>query len=686
MTTVRKRAMRSYLENNDKDSRKPRNSVSGQSQPVRAVSTGLVASNGSQDAMAANISSDPPSGFGGGTGKRPSSTARPATSRIQRSSNPGASNTTMDMISQQLMETTLIEGPRTDRVLPYDIKPTPLFKSFGEGVDPFRTMFQSSYPRVSVERMKFFCARFFGTKAMGMHWIPTVLSAPHTFLSTLCCASAHLDAILERDIESVETSLLRQEVMHLIGQMMVHPGQQADDLNVTSLIQLIVSEVIGREKISLKIHEGGLEKMVEVRGGLSQLGMRGYLASTCSWVLLESAILREESPRPIFVEYCASRSKTAHSPTAIVPESPLYRPRPHFDTLKNSRHCLKQTFDLLNDVYSMIDLFLQPTHSPREDSTKLASYYKNIMTKYPAISKEQKPQQDDYKYEAIRITAVLQATAIMQHIPLSEALPITASALMEWTSLFAASSRPTIPPSSPLSPMDLRHTSQSTLSSTYAEDILVPPPDSYFDGLRTSISSATASHSSTVPHIQHHSFSSIGTSHGSVSSSTCQPSLSSIASSNSSVSSIPGSYPLVKPSRSRPLLSTSTPPGDGNYMFADCIARPQRTASTDLLTHLKTILDASNLSEAWKDMAGVLLWIGMTFGAASHSVSNRILEKWYSALAMRASTLLSFQHPEPIHSTMLRMTQIVEALREAPSPSRTNPTMAGTGKKRRLRS
>lgn len=63
-------------------------------------------------------------------------------------------------------------------------------------------------------------------------------------------------------------------------------------------------------------------------------------------------------------------------------------------------------------------------------------------------------------------------------------------------------------------------------------------------------------------------------------------------------------------------------------------------------------------------MAGVLLWIGLTVGAASHKNGNRVLEKWYSALSMRASVLLCFEHPEPIHATMLIMGRLVEALRE----------------------
>lgn len=99
-----------------------------------------------------------------------------------------------------------------------------------------------------------------------------------------------------------------------------------------------------------------------------------------------------------------------------------------------------------------------------------------------------------------------------------------------------------------------------------------------------------------------------------------------------------------------------------------------------LLLNLKAALDASNMSECWRDMAGVLLWIGLTVGAASHKNGNRVLEKWYSALSMRASILLCFEHPEAVHSTMLKMGQIVEALSEPDSPRKAN-AMSCTTKK-----
>jgi hypothetical protein len=61
-------------------------------------------------------------------------------------------------------------------------------------------------------------------------------------------------------------------------------------------------------------------------------------------------------------------------------------------------------------------------------------------------------------------------------------------------------------------------------------------------------------------------------------------------------------------------------------------------------------------------MAGVLLWIGLVIGAASNQNRDKILRRYFSATTIRACIILCFEHPEAIHSTMLKMTQIVEVL------------------------
>ncbi|KAF2032015.1 hypothetical protein EK21DRAFT_99335 [Setomelanomma holmii] len=164
--------------------------------------------------------------------------------------------------------------------LPYDeYQPRP-FVSIGKSLDPFRTMFQASHPSVSVEEMKFYCSRYFGTKALGRYWIPTALSHPHTFLGTLCLATAYHDVIHERQLESVQTIALRQEVIHLVGRNMTDTNKRVSDHNIMAIIQLIISEVIGREESGLTWHETGMETMIEQRGGLNQLAPTANKSTT----------------------------------------------------------------------------------------------------------------------------------------------------------------------------------------------------------------------------------------------------------------------------------------------------------------------------------------------------------------------------------------------------------------------
>jgi hypothetical protein len=61
-------------------------------------------------------------------------------------------------------------------------------------------------------------------------------------------------------------------------------------------------------------------------------------------------------------------------------------------------------------------------------------------------------------------------------------------------------------------------------------------------------------------------------------------------------------------------------------------------------------------------MAGVLLWIGLTGGAASRKCEDKLLARCFSALTVRVLFMLCFVHPEATHSTLLRMSEVIEGL------------------------
>jgi hypothetical protein len=422
---------------------------------------------------------------------------------------------------------------------------------------------------------------------------------------------------------------------------MLNPEARVSDHNIMAIIQLIISEVIGREESALSWHENGIETMIIQRGGLDKLGVNGRLASAVSWVSLATSVLREEQPRAMYAEYCAANSTKQYRPTAILPESPICCPRASWKTIIKSARCTLKARELLSDIRMMIDFFLHETRSSRRNSQTLMGVYEKIINplEYPPLAeirKSRAPTHNDFRYEAIRIASIIQATAIIRRIPLSRALKYAAD--LNNSSALYTTSAATVSSESLFSSHDetssMGHSTSPTFS-TYAPSPAMPQ-QSYFHtaGPRSSVSSFNAPRPS---------FSST--------SSAARPSISSIHSSSS----------------------------DHVYFPAPPPAAPNKV--TTLLKDLQTTIESSNISACWSDMAGVLLWIGLVVGAASKESESKIHKKYFSALTMRAGVMLCFEHPEAINSTMVRMTEVVEALGAGTSSANNEE---GKGKKRRL--
>jgi hypothetical protein len=498
----------------------------------------------------------------------------------------------------------MVEPMRVNTPLVFDMTQPPQLISIGEAFDPFRTMFQSSHPRVSVTELKFHCSRYFGTWALGRYWIPACLETPHTFLSTLCLASAHHDVIYGKPIESLETTALRQDIMHMVGENFLNPEKSVQDHNIIAVSQLIISDIILRKRMDLAWHEAGIEKMIVQRGGLAVLGVNGLLASSVSWIHLTSAVLREAKPRPMYVKFCRDNSAFTYNPNATVPESPIYSPRESFFTLQRSRKCNAKTLELLTDIHTMIDLLLQKTSG---NSNILMNLYTKITSEYSSVSTLREHNvltEADWKYEAVRLTAIINATAIINRSSLSEALTFTARK----------------PPRVCTSSVASR--SNESVFSTVENQQSTPMTDY-----------------STSPSL-------------SISSNSHFPFDASILSHTIAQSS---------PEAQRPSFS-STRSGSSSVLFFTPAPAAAPSRSIMLLKEVKDALEMSNLSDCWGDMGGVLLWIGLVMGAASHKCESDTLARYYSATAMRAGIMLCFDHTTAMHAITLRMTEVMEAL------------------------
>ncbi|KAI4667571.1 uncharacterized protein J4E88_010235 [Alternaria novae-zelandiae] len=428
-----------------------------------------------------------------------------------------------------LTQTPIVIPIRSGHRYPFDLKPVPDLRCLGNGLDPFGTMFQSRNTRVNVERLKIECSKYFGTEGLGRYWIPECLSYAHTFLSTLYMASAYDDVVHNREIESLETAALRQDVIHFVGGHLTDVEQSVADHNIIAVSQLILGDVISRADLGLRYHQMGIAKMIEQRGGLQTLGVNGQLASAVSWANLATAALQEASPTRMYVDYCEMRALKTYPLIATIPESPLYHPHGKFMTIERSANCNANAQKLLEDVRTMMEDLLDTNSSRRAGSSnKSRSAYDRII-RFRSVQPSRKTsilKTKDWKYEAIRLAAIVQAQAMFDQVPLSEALD------------------------------------------------------------------------------------------------------------RSSSSDVPLQQEVL-----------------------------MREVSGDtILQQLRDALENSDLSDCWSDMAGVLLWIGLVMGAASNNSKDKIVRRYFSATTMRACIMLCFEHPEAIHSTMLRMTDLIAAL------------------------
>jgi hypothetical protein len=423
-------------------------------------------------------------------------------------------------------------------------------------------------------------------------------------------ASAYDDVVHNREVETWETAALRQDVIHLVRDIIKGREQSVADHNIIAVSQLILGDVISRSEASLLYHQTGMEAMIKERHGLGNLGVNGELASAVSWANLATAILRETNPTPMYVEYCTKRAIKTYPLDATIPESPLYQPHGTYTSIEHSAKCKPEARKLLNDIRMLTEEYLDAQNRSRTDGNpiKLKTIYERII-RYPSVQQIRRTvilKEADWRYEAIRLTAIVQAQAVFDQVPLSEALKNVQLRRMQSamdTPSTASQSNDSIS-----SPFDAQHVtpvtdySGSPTFGSYSDTYSMQQPGFPF-GHRPSNSSTYSQ----------------------------RPSFSSQLSSSSDLSS-------------RQQFSAPT------------------NSQSCILQELRDALENSDLSECWSDMAGVLLWIGLVMGAASNQNQDRILRRYFSATTIRACIILCFEHPEAIHSTMLKMTQIVEAL------------------------
>lgn len=79
------------------------------------------------------------------------------------------------------------------------------------------------------------------------------------------------------DIDSHELTAVKGEVIHLV-QSSIRKDGAADEILI-AIVQMATADLISGHEEALEQHEKGIGTLVQLRGGLNRLGMKGQLAA-----------------------------------------------------------------------------------------------------------------------------------------------------------------------------------------------------------------------------------------------------------------------------------------------------------------------------------------------------------------------------------------------------------------------
>ncbi|KAL3440424.1 hypothetical protein BJX65DRAFT_300461 [Aspergillus insuetus] len=116
-----------------------------------------------------------------------------------------------------------------------------------------------------------------GSMAWGLQtvWMQHALSDPCLFHATLFLGSGYSDMLRGERASSSITLFHQSEVLRLVGERLARPVNGTDDCTLAAITPLGFS---GDRDVA-RIHQAGLRRMVELRGGHDKLGMGGLVAA-----------------------------------------------------------------------------------------------------------------------------------------------------------------------------------------------------------------------------------------------------------------------------------------------------------------------------------------------------------------------------------------------------------------------
>lgn len=113
---------------------------------------------------------------------------------------------------------------------------------------------------------------------MSEQWVPAQSSERFTFLGSLILGTSDLDVHCKIKGDSALTVAVKNEVILLVNERLSNPETQYSDLTLMAVVLMLCGEVVSGDEKICSVHEYGITKIINKRGGMKNLGVGGALA------------------------------------------------------------------------------------------------------------------------------------------------------------------------------------------------------------------------------------------------------------------------------------------------------------------------------------------------------------------------------------------------------------------------
>ncbi|KAF2260045.1 hypothetical protein CC78DRAFT_571455 [Lojkania enalia] len=256
-------------------------------------------------------------------------------------------------------------------------------------------------------------------------WMGIVCRTRMSFLSHVSATCVYQDVAEGLLDDSALTVYAKTKILRMIKDSLQNFNTQTDDFTILSILHLLISEIGGFDEDAFDIHQGALFRIIQQRGGISNLGNNGDIATFLTLVVLSFTILRNQAEPDILHGYLPNPRHSSMSGQLLL-VSPLYAPNGDLSVIFSS--CSSATYDILCDMYRLTHAFLARWNyvgdnypsSSTPDPTSYDSHMQQIYTRLLLRPSTDDELTTDWTYESVRLASLIYCRSIVQGDPLSD--------------------------------------------------------------------------------------------------------------------------------------------------------------------------------------------------------------------------------------------------------------------------